>query len=213
MAARFVRHSSLHCLADFCCASAVSGSASAKAVAQARPMNRICMVSSLSSFTIDQPSRTTPACDAYFPTESSTHFLVKLDLAAPASLRSIAYASQVDFASRSQRAMKLLNAAPASFFSPACALQDGVAVCAEAPYANSERRTPMTMRFMSAPLRQKSASSVDRVRSPGGDGQGCCHGSSPAGVERSCDRSTHRETPEQIVRWTTRGTNRNSPTR
>src|SRR5215813_6576890 len=214
MAGRFARHSSLHCLADFCCASAVSGSASAKAVAQARPMNRICMVSSLSSFTIDQSSRMTRHCP-YFPTESSTHFLVKLDLAAPASLRSMAYASQVDFASRWQRVMKLLNAAPASFFSLACALQDGVVFCAEAPYAkgetSSERRVPMTMRFMCVPLRQKSALG-GRVRSARGDGQGLCHGSSPAGVERPCG-STHHETPEQIVRWTARVTNRNSPMR
>src|SRR5262249_25591720 len=149
----------------------------------------------------------------YFPTESSTHFLVKLLLAAPASLRSMANASQVDLASRSQRVMKLVKAAPASFFSLACALHDGVAVCAEAPNASSERRVPMTMRFMSVPLRQESAPSDDRVRQPRDDGQVVAMAVLRLAWSGSCDQSTHRGKPEQIVRWTARATNRNSPMR
>src|SRR5690349_3008431 len=57
------------------------------------------------------------------PTASVTHFLVKLVFAAPASFFSAACLSQPAAASVSHFFMKLVFAAPASFFSVDCMLQ------------------------------------------------------------------------------------------
>src|SRR5262245_15953918 len=59
------------------------------------------------------------------PSESVTHFLVKLVFAAPLSFFSAAAIPHDLLASRSHLSMKLLRAAPASFWSSACALQVG----------------------------------------------------------------------------------------
>jgi len=66
----------------------------------------------------------------YPPTASFTHLFVKLVLAAPASFFSPAAASQLAFASRSHLPMKLVLAAPASFFSVAWLEQDESAALA-----------------------------------------------------------------------------------
>src|SRR5882757_4990976 len=58
------------------------------------------------------------------PAASVTHFLVKLVFAAPASFFSAACASQAVLASFSHFVRKLFWAAPASFFSADCALQE-----------------------------------------------------------------------------------------
>src|SRR4051812_17279859 len=71
----------------------------------------------------------------YVPTASVTRFLVKLVLAAPASFFSAACASQADLASVSHFFMKLFLAAPASFFSPDWVLQLGL--CAKLPLASA----------------------------------------------------------------------------
>ncbi|MGO4672898.1 hypothetical protein AB4Z40_08360 [Bosea sp. 2YAB26] len=57
------------------------------------------------------------------PTASLTHFLVKLDFAAPDSFRSAAVTSHALAASLSHFFMKLVSAASASFLSAAEALQ------------------------------------------------------------------------------------------
>src|SRR5215472_11606310 len=70
------------------------------------------------------------------PTASFTHFLVKLVLAAPASFFSAAWVAQEVVASFSHFVMKLLSAAPASFLSAAWLLH--VASCAKAVAAKVE---------------------------------------------------------------------------
>src|SRR5882672_9808805 len=83
------------------------------------------------------------ASGAQVPTASVTHFLVKLVFAAPASFFSAACASQVALASVSHFFMKLFLAAPASFFSPDCALQLGV--CAKLPLASAVSASAIAM--------------------------------------------------------------------
>jgi hypothetical protein len=78
---------------------------------------------------------------------SVTHFFVKLVLAAPASFFSIADMSQDACASFSHFVMKLVIAAPANFFSVACALHE--AVCAKAVLAQMHMTAAKSVDFMS----------------------------------------------------------------
>jgi hypothetical protein len=82
------------------------------------------------------------------PTASLTHFLVKLVLAAPASFFSEAWAVQVAVASFWHFVMKLLSAAPARFLSVAWALHDVVASCAKAVAANVENSAASNIFFI-----------------------------------------------------------------
>src|SRR3954454_21347993 len=79
---------------------------------------------------IPAKNRWKQVCRDYAPVASLTHFLVKLVLAAPCSFFSCAAVSQEVCASFSHLVMKLCSAAPASFFSAACSLQLGPAASA-----------------------------------------------------------------------------------
>jgi hypothetical protein len=80
------------------------------------------------------------------PTESFTHFFVKLVFAAPASFLSAADESQVACASFWHFFMKLVKAAPASFLSVAWLWQ--VEVCAAAAVAVRQSKAVMASLFI-----------------------------------------------------------------
>src|SRR5262249_61337947 len=93
------------------------------------------------------PSRSLPSRRApQVPTASFTHFLVKLVLAAPASFFSAAWVAQEVVASFSHFVMKLLSAAPASFLSAAWLLH--VASCAKAVAAKVESSAASNIFFI-----------------------------------------------------------------
>src|SRR5215813_1766953 len=90
------------------------------------------------------------------PTESVTHFLVKLVLGAPLSFLSVAAASQAAVASVSHFFMKLVFAAPASFLSVASLVQLGLrgevgALCAYAELAIAQNSMAMHRRVICFP--------------------------------------------------------------
>src|SRR5262245_39338255 len=88
-----------------------------------------------------------PKARGQAPTASLTHFLVKLVLAAPASFFSAAWLVQVAVASFWHFVMKLLSAAPARFLSEAWVLHV-VASCAKAVAANVESTAASNIFFI-----------------------------------------------------------------
>ena len=92
------------------------------------------------------------------PTASVTHFLVKLVLAAPASFFSVAEVLQDFLASLSHFFKKLVRAAPASFFSVAWPLQVGDCACAMAAMKHSKAARVNTL--MVIPYRNEAHDST-----------------------------------------------------